>query len=210
MPVRVLANNAYHKIPNKSEIQTKMEERTELKSCLLEAKCKLLTTIIKQKIQDIEDFLSDQIADKNAQKISDQLDGLTLGGGGFSQTGFWKIKCNICPKNSDPPLAKRDTHGNLVSTPNNLKQLYLETYKHRLRHRSMENKHLDIFYLKSELWKHRFESLKVKATNPWTLSQFEKAIKSLKNNQARDPMGIVNELFKSGMAGEQLKFSTLS
>ena len=72
----------------------------------------------------------------------------------------------------------------------------------------MENKHLDILYLKSELWKHRFVSLKVKATNPWTLSQFEKAIKSLKNNQTRDPMGIVNELFKLGRAGEQLKFST--
>ena len=36
------------------------------------------------------------------------------------------------------------------------------------------------------------------------------AIKSFKNNQARDPMGIISELFKPGLAGDQLKFSTLS
>ena len=174
------------KNPKKSEIQIKMEERTELKACLIGVKCKLLATILKQKIQDVEDFLTDQISDKTAKKISDQLGGLTLGDGGFSQTGFWKIKSKICPKNSDPPLAKRDEKGNLVSSPNNLKQLYLDTYKHRLRHRSIDKKHLDIFYLKSELWKHRLESLKVKVTNPWTTSQFEKAIRSLKNNQARE------------------------
>ena len=74
----------------------------------------------------------------------------------------------------------------------------------------MDSKHLDIFYLKTELWARRFEDLKVKVSNPWSIKQFEKAIKSLKNNQARDPMGIINELFKPGMAGEQLKVSTLS
>ena len=199
-----------NKLSKMSEIQMKIEELSKLKDCLLETKCKLLATILRQKIQDIGDQLSDEIAEKNVQKISDQLSGLTLGEGGFSQTGFWRIKSKICPKNTNPPLAKRDKHGNLITSPNNLKQLYLDTYKHRLRHRSMENKHSDIFILKSELWRRRFGQLKEKVTNPWSASQFEKAIKSLKNNQARDPMGIINELFKPGLAGAQLKFSTLS
>ena len=163
-----------------------------------------------QKIQDISDYLSDEIADKNAQKVTEHLSGLTLGEGGLSQTGFWRIKSKICPKNTDPPLAKRNENGDLITSPNNLKQLYLDTYRHRLRHRTMDSKHCDILDLKTELWARRFEDLKVKVSNPWSISQFEKAIKSLKNNQARDPMGIINELFKPGMAGEQLKFSTLS
>ena len=193
-----------------SEIQMKIEELSKLKACLVETKCKLLATILKQKIQDIGDHLSDEIAEKNFQKISDQLSNITLGQGVFSQTGFWKIKSKICPKDTDPPLAKRDEHGNLITSPGNLKQLYLETYTHRLRHRSMVSNHSDIFILKSELWKRRFGYLKEKVTNPWSPSQFEKAIKSLKNNQARDPMGIINELFKTGLAGEQLKISTLN
>ena len=33
----------------------------------------------------------------------------------------------------------------------------------------------------------------------------DNALKSLKNNKARDPMGFVNELFKEGVAGKNLK-----
>ena len=64
--------------------------------------------------------------------------------------------------------------------------------------------------LKNELWKYRLSSLKGKVTNPWTINNLEKALNSLKNNQARDPMGLINELFKPGILGEQMKFATLS
>ena len=74
----------------------------------------------------------------------------------------------------------------------------------------MNSKYEDILFLKTELWKYRFENLKKKVTNPWSLKQLDKAIKSLKNNQTRDPMGLISELFKPGMIGEQLKGATLS
>ena len=38
----------------------------------------------------------------------------------------------------------------------------------------------------------------------------DNALKSLKNNKARDPMGFVNELFKEGVAGKNLKMSLLT
>ena len=120
-----------------------------------------------------------------------------------------EIKKKLCPRPNDPPMAKRDTSGNLVTSPENLKSLYLETYKHRLRHRLMKHDFEDIFYLKNELWKYRLTHLKKVVTGPWTENQLDKVIKSLKNNQTRDPLGIINELFKPGVIGVQLKMSTL-
>ena len=162
-----------------------MEELSDLKADLLGTRCKLLATILNQKIQEIGDYLSNEIGDKNAQKMTEQISSLTLGEGGLTQTGFWRMKRKICPKNTDPPLAKRNENGDLITSPSNLKQLYLDTYRHRLRHRTMDSKHLDIFYLKTELWARRFEDLKVKVSNPWSIRQFEKAIKSLKKSGKR-------------------------
>ena len=40
---------------------------------------------------------------------------------------------------------------------------------------------------------------------PWTLEDLEEVLKKLKNNQSRDPNGMINELFKPGIAGRDLK-----
>ena len=42
------------------------------------------------------------------------------------------------------------------------------------------------------------------------MSDMEKAIRSMKNNKCRDPAGLVNELLKPGIAGEDFKMSLLS
>ena len=169
-----------------------------------------MKTIIEQKIEDIERYLAMNISDRNAKKISEQFTNMTLGEGSFSQIGFWRVKNKICSKNGDPPMAKRDSQGNLVTSPENLRALYLETYQQRLRKRKINTNFEDLMIMKNELWKYRLAYLKGKVTNPWTLASLEKAHKSLKNNQARDPMGLINELFKPGMLGDQMKFSTLS
>ena len=194
----------------KTEIDLKLEERKHLKNQLGSTKCKLLQTIIQQKIQDIEYYLALSISDRNAKKISEQFCEMTLGEGSFSQVGFWRVKNKICSRNGEPPMAKHDSHGNLVTSTQNLKALYLETYQQRLRHRKINSNFEDLKLLKDKLWKYRLLNLKGKVTNPWTLSNLEKALKSLKNNQARDPMGLVNELFKSGLMGDKMKYSTLS
>ena len=48
-------------------------------------------------------------------------------------------------------MAKRDSHGNLITAPNSLKSLYIGTYQHRLRHRVIETKYEEIQSLKMEL-----------------------------------------------------------
>ena len=58
--------------------------------------------------------------------------------GNFSTTGFWKLKRILCDNKKQPPMAKMDKNGNLITRPDKLKDLYLETYRQRLAHRPSE------------------------------------------------------------------------
>ena len=142
---------------------------------------------------------------KNAQIVSDQVACLDSLDGSFNQIGMWKVKKKICPRPKDPPTAKKDDLGNLITAPSALKNLYLETYQNRLKHRKINEMYQDIRELKNELWELRFEALKSKPSTPWTIEDLEKATKSLKNNQSRDPLGMISEIFKSKIAGKDLQ-----
>ena len=73
----------------------------------------------------------------------------------------------------------------------------------------MKGEYEDILILKNQLWSLRLSNLKRKVTNPWTMDNLNRALKSLKNNQSRDLLGMINELFKPGIIGDDLKSSTL-
>ena len=94
-------------------------------------------------------------------------------------------------------MAKKDENGLLITSPNLLKDLYLRTYKFRLRERTMKPELMDIFWLKTELWESRLEELTSTKTEPWNEEELEKVLKSLKNNKTRDPVGMINEIFIS-------------
>ena len=102
-------------------------------------------------------------------------------------------------------MAKKDKGENLVTAPLPLKKLYLETYRERLSHRPIKAEYSDIFDLKTKLWKLRYEELKSVKSLPWTSTNLRKAITGLKMNQAGDPSGIISELFKSGVLGQDLE-----
>ena len=44
----------------------------------------------------------------------------------------------------------------------------------------------------------------------WRMDQFEAVLRSLKKNKTRDPTGIINEIFKPGVIGSDLKVALLS
>ena len=81
---------------------------------------------------------------------------------------------------SDPPKAKVDKDGNLVTAPNLLRKLYLETYINRLKHRKMKKDLLDIYDLKMDLWSSRLTVLNNRKTSPWTRENLDSALSSLK------------------------------
>ena len=74
-------------------------------------------------------------------------------------------------------MAKHDENGNLITTAEGLKNLYLDTYKKRLKHREMNEKFMDIYFLKSELWQSRMKNMKQNKTKDWNMKQLETCFK---------------------------------
>ena len=44
---------------------------------------------------------------------------------------------------------------------------------------------------------------------PWTMQELERALSNLKNKKSRDHEGYINEIFKNGIIGDDLKKSLL-
>ena len=129
---------------------------------------------------------------------------------GSGRKKLWKVLKNKYPKISTPtPVAKNDNKGNLITKHQDLKKLYLKTYKQRMRNRPIKEGLNDLKTLKENLFHLRLELAEEKKSELWTLNQLDEAIKTLKNNKSRDPLGWINELFKNGVAGYNLRLSIL-
>ena len=90
---------------------------------------------IANEIEDLEVDVQNCCAEENSRKIREQVGNLSNLSGSFSSSMMWQVKKKVCRRSRDPPVAKRDSHGNLVTTPGPLKSLYKEEYVYRLRHR---------------------------------------------------------------------------
>ena len=68
---------------------------------------------------------------------------------------------------------------------------------------------LKILQAQDELYLKRLAESKKKTTLPWTLKSSEKVLDSLKTGKCRDPDGLVREIFKKEILGDDLKQSLL-
>ena len=65
---------------------------------------------------------------------------------------MWKIVRKVFPTNSETlPFAKKDFDGNLISSQNDFKKLYLNTFQNRLRHRQIKPGLEDLKTLKEHI-----------------------------------------------------------
>ena len=113
----------------------------------------------------------------------------------MNQNGMWKLKNQLWPKERDPPLAKFDEKGNLISSTEALKSLYLRHYVKRLAHREIKESYAENYEKKVALWKLRFCTLRSAKSANWGIKELRDTIKSLKNNKTRDPSGLLVEIF---------------
>ena len=158
----------------------------------------------------IEDNITSITASRNAAIVKDYVKHLDSESGNFSKLGLWKLKRELCQTQVDPPTAKLDKNGTLITSPTLLKKLYLDTYKDRLRNREIKPGLTDLFCLKNELWESRLKELRASPSKLWTIEDINKVLKKLKSNKTRDPHGLINEIFKPGVVGEDLKLAMLS
>ena len=106
--------------------------------------CKISLSLVRDRLPKIESILNKLVAKKNTDTVKTNL-ALLCSGDKLDHVGFWKLKRKLCPSNNDPPMAKLGSSGNLVSAPKALKQLYLDTYKNRLKHRDIKPELQEIF-----------------------------------------------------------------
>ena len=119
-----------------------------LKVFLKTNQCMIGAAKAKVELELIEDFLTETCANTNAEKIKTHFASMESLDGKFCQVGLWNLKKRICPKTMDPPMGKKNEDGLLITAPNLLKELYLRTYKNRLKHRNMKESMHDVFFLK--------------------------------------------------------------
>ena len=155
----------------------------------------------KKDLENVEEEIKQYCAMENAEVIRKQVKNLSNLDGGFSSTGMWKIKKKVMRKQAEPPMAKRDNKGNLVTSPKMLKQLYLDEYIHRLRHRDINPGLQTLKQMKDDLWERRFNLLKERKSSDWTADQVNTVLTTLKTNKARDPLGFSNDIFQPGVCG---------
>ena len=204
--VRIIKGKKTH---YKSYELTLLEKRKQLLMFLKACSCSETKHIVNYDLLKIEECLANFTGNKNALLVKEHVKALELSDGKMCNNRFWKLKRKLCPNTADPPMAKRDMTGNIVTAPDLLKSLYGETYKTRLRNRDIKPELLDLFLLKEELWSSRYRELRIKTTADWSIPQLRAATKKLKNNKAVDPNLMINELLKHGYIGPDLENALL-
>ena len=195
----------------KDKISELIEKRNNLKKNLAEIKKAGDDDETTQNaLNDVEKVISDSCAEDNLKLVVENFGHLSSTDGSVNSNGIWKLKKRIFPKHSKSlPVCKKDAKGKIVSNPEELKSLYLQTYKHRLRHRPIAQDLRGLKNLKETLFKKRLRLSKLRKSSKWNKKDLETVLKKLKNNKSRDPHGMVNEIFKPGVIGKDLQDSLL-
>ena len=197
---------------NKTETKSHqlMERRKVLRNQLKAASDIQNISEINNDIASVETELSSLLADENLLRIKDNLQSLTNTDGSTAVSGVWKITKKLFPKNPKTlPVSKMNQNGRLVSSPEELKELYIKTYQNRLRHRPAKPGFEELRTLKEHLCSKRLELVRMKPFQPWGENDLEKVLHSLKKNKSRDPHSLINEIFKHGVIGSDLFQSLL-
>ena len=204
-------HKAFKLIRIKSKVQKKPVDR---KLAKLVDKRNLLQKGLKkhqdQALIDLEIYISKQKAEINREILKKHFNQFSRDPENINMTEMWKTLKKIFPKNKNSvPVAKKDYRGKLITDPKQIRILLAQEYKQRLRNRpsrpdfvKQKRNKIDIFDLQMKIAER-------KSNFPWKMNNLDLALKQLKNNKARDHAGYLNEIFKSGVIGENLKLSLL-
>ena len=206
---RIKENSSACSSKRNNEVHRLLVEKTSLEMSLKKVDCRLLTLIINDQIEKLEMQISSISAEKNAKLIQEHVSDLKDSEGKFSQVSMWRLKSKIFPSKSEPPMAKRNENGTLITAPDLLKNLYLNTYIERLRNRPIRPGLEDIYWVKTELWRMTLEGLEEKESDDWSIRDLDRVVKDLKKNKTRDPHGHINEIFKPNIMGHDMKVALL-
>ena len=111
------------RLPYKNPIHEYMKVKCKLKMYLKRCQNEEIKRFIAKKIDTIEDKVSTSCAEENVRKVTKYLKNLETENGELCQRGMWKLRSQLCPAARDPPTAKLNENGDLVTTSRNLHKL---------------------------------------------------------------------------------------
>ena len=162
------------------------------------------------KVDEISEEISKMEAEENRNKIMENFKCYSENPESINLTQMWKLLGKLWPKNGNAlPSAKKNHKGKIISDPRELKKLLAKEYKERLRSRRMRPDFLRQDDLKEDIFKLKMKIAESNESPEWNLSDLERALNDLKRNKARDNDGLINELFKLDVIGDDLKQSLL-
>ena len=145
---------------------------------------------INKELEEIILQISEACAEDNKRAISKLSSFVSDPTENFNQAKVWKVKKKLIPNNTaEPPSAKRDEYGNLITEKEQIKKLLVRNYQERLSPNQIEKESEELQELKECLFSLRYYSSKQKTTEDWTLSDLDKVLRSLQNGKSRDFFG---------------------
>ena len=189
---------------NESVINDLLEKRKQIK------KKQNLEEKDEEELHDIEDMIAEECQEVNKKKVMATFQEISENNGNLSHQGVWKAKRKYFPKiKPSLPVGKKNLKKQLITNPEELKELYLDTFKFRLRQIPAQPGFESQLKLQKELFDLRLKLAKKRKTPLWKMIDLENALKKLKDGKCRDPEGLVRELFKEEVMGDDLKNSLL-
>ena len=158
---------------------------------------------INEKISNIEAKENRDLILKNFKSFSENPEAIDL-------KQVWKTLKKIWPKHGNVlPTAKRNHSGKIVSGPSEIKRLMAKEYRERLRNRPVRPDFKRFKTNKKKIFELKMKLAEANETPDWEMSDLESALSNLKNDKSRDYEGYINEIFKTDVAGDDLKRSML-
>ena len=165
----------------------------------------------KKEINKLETAIADMEAENNRNRILKHFKKYSEDPERVNLSEVWKTLKKLWPKiHQKIPVAKKNHFGKIISEPKKLKKLLAKEYKIRLRTRPIRPDFKELEIRKNRIFQLKLELASQNKSKPWTMPDLEKALRCLKMNRSRDPDGLINEIFKNDIIGEDLKNSLLS
>ena len=171
--------------------------------------------MINQKADSIEileltNKISEYEAKENRDKVIKHFKSYSDNPESINLHQMWKTLKKISPKSGRSlPTAKKNHRGRIISAPGELKQLLAKEYKERLRTRPRRPDLLSLEERRKKIFEIKMKLAEANESKEWEMKDLDQAIRDLKNNKSRDNEGLINEIFKHAVIGDDLKKSLL-
>ena len=189
--------------PTKEPLKTLIDQRNALLKVLKDPGDDKKIKAITKRISEIEAEENRNQIMKDFKEYSDNPESINV-------NQMWKRLKRTWPKcGPSLPVAKKNHRGNIITGPRDIKNLLATEYKDRLRMRPTRPDLGSLRLRREKIFQMKLKISKLRKSPDWTTANLDQVLSDLKRNKSRDPQGYVNEIFKHGVIGDNLKKSLL-